>query len=417
MVEGGAAEATEAELIDALMFAHEAAQPILELIEKIRAAVGKPKQEFKAAGAPADDQGARRRARRRRPRRPRSRSPTRRRATTATGAQEEARRDARSPSSGAEKLVPVEELIKAEFEERKAHVVRTYVLDEGRRIDGRGHAEHPPDHVRGGPPPARARLGAVPARRDAGDRHHHARHRERRAEDRRPDRRDVEALLPPLQLPALLHRRDQADRAAPAGARSATARSPSARCARDPAARRSSPTRSASCREIAGVERLVVDGGGLRRLPLAHGRGRADQGARSPASRWASSPSGDNARACSQRHPRRRGPPRRHGLQGLRHRAAASPRSRWTSRSPASTAQILAQALEQAREGRPPHPRQDARDAAAPRARALASTRRASPRSRSSPTRSASSSAPAARPSRASSSRPASPSTSRTTAR
>ena len=36
------------------------------------------------------------------------------------------------------------------------------------------------------------------------------------------------------------------------------------------------------------------------------------------------------------RHPRRRGSPRRHGLQGGRHRPRASPRSRWTSRSPAS---------------------------------------------------------------------------------
>ena len=36
------------------------------------------------------------------------------------------------------------------------------------------------------------------------------------------------------------------------------------------------------------------------------------------------------------RHRRRRGPPRRHGLQGRRHRERASPPCRWTSRSPAS---------------------------------------------------------------------------------
>src|SRR5581483_749616 len=46
MVEGGAAEATETAVIDALFFAHKAAQPILEVIEKIRAAVGKPKRAF-----------------------------------------------------------------------------------------------------------------------------------------------------------------------------------------------------------------------------------------------------------------------------------------------------------------------------------------------------------------------------------
>src|SRR3954471_5353213 len=45
MVEGGAAEATEADVIDALMFAHETAQPVIELIEKLRKAVGKPKRE------------------------------------------------------------------------------------------------------------------------------------------------------------------------------------------------------------------------------------------------------------------------------------------------------------------------------------------------------------------------------------
>src|SRR5262245_6038253 len=48
MVEGGAAEATEADLIDALMFAHAQSQPILDLIEKLRTAVGKAKREFTA---------------------------------------------------------------------------------------------------------------------------------------------------------------------------------------------------------------------------------------------------------------------------------------------------------------------------------------------------------------------------------
>ncbi len=46
MVEGGAAEASENDVVDALMFAHRAAQPILDLIEKMRAAVGKPKRAF-----------------------------------------------------------------------------------------------------------------------------------------------------------------------------------------------------------------------------------------------------------------------------------------------------------------------------------------------------------------------------------
>src|SRR5690606_17446078 len=45
-VEGGAAEATEAELIDALMFAKEAAAPLIALQDRLRERVGKPKRPF-----------------------------------------------------------------------------------------------------------------------------------------------------------------------------------------------------------------------------------------------------------------------------------------------------------------------------------------------------------------------------------
>ncbi len=46
MVEGGMAEVGESQIVDALMFAHEAAQPLIDLQEKLRAAVGKPKRDF-----------------------------------------------------------------------------------------------------------------------------------------------------------------------------------------------------------------------------------------------------------------------------------------------------------------------------------------------------------------------------------
>src|SRR5947209_1344017 len=46
MVEGGAAQVSEDVMIEALLFAHQACQPILDLQEKLRAAVGKPKREF-----------------------------------------------------------------------------------------------------------------------------------------------------------------------------------------------------------------------------------------------------------------------------------------------------------------------------------------------------------------------------------
>src|SRR5581483_4925705 len=48
MVEGGAGQLSEDVMIDALLFAHQAAQPLLDLIEKLRAAVGKPKREYVA---------------------------------------------------------------------------------------------------------------------------------------------------------------------------------------------------------------------------------------------------------------------------------------------------------------------------------------------------------------------------------
>ncbi len=136
MVEGGAAEATENDLVDALMFAHQTAQPIIELIEKMRAAVGKPKREFKAPELPGDIKG----------RIAALVDQDLKAATKVTD--KKARYDGYSTLKkkmtetltsefGAEKLAPFAGLIKNEFEERKAHIVRSYVLDEGKRIDGR----------------------------------------------------------------------------------------------------------------------------------------------------------------------------------------------------------------------------------------------------------------------------------------
>ncbi len=136
MVEGGAAEATEADLIDALMFAHQQAQPVLDLIEKLRAAVGKPKRAFTAPSLPADikerikalvdgDLSAATRV-------------TDKKARyegyhTLKGKMKETLLS----ELGVEKFAPIEKLAKEEFEERKAHVVRSFILDEGKRIDGR----------------------------------------------------------------------------------------------------------------------------------------------------------------------------------------------------------------------------------------------------------------------------------------
>jgi polyribonucleotide nucleotidyltransferase len=136
MVEGGAAEASEADIVEALMFAHREAQPVIGLIEKIRAAVGKPKKEFTAKALPAEV--------------------AKRVAELVDGPLESATRvtdkkaryegygtlkkklsETLAAELGAEKWAEVEKLVKAEFEERKAHVVREYVLRDGKRIDGR----------------------------------------------------------------------------------------------------------------------------------------------------------------------------------------------------------------------------------------------------------------------------------------
>ena len=46
MVEGGADQVSEEVTVDALFFAHKEAQPVLDLLEKLRAAIGKPKRPF-----------------------------------------------------------------------------------------------------------------------------------------------------------------------------------------------------------------------------------------------------------------------------------------------------------------------------------------------------------------------------------
>jgi polyribonucleotide nucleotidyltransferase len=136
MVEGGAEEASETEIIDALYFAFNEAQKVIGLIEKIRAAVGKPKREF---SVPKIDAGV---------------------ASKIAGLADEklkaacvikekkARYDqygaikkevvaALTAELGEEAFKPIEKLVKEEIENRKAFVVREMVLNTGKRIDGR----------------------------------------------------------------------------------------------------------------------------------------------------------------------------------------------------------------------------------------------------------------------------------------
>ncbi|HYO96048.1 MAG TPA: polyribonucleotide nucleotidyltransferase, partial [Polyangiaceae bacterium] len=136
MVEGGANEVPEHELIDALFFAHREAQPIIQLIERMREAVGKPKRPFTTLKL--DESIARRVAELAdgdlkvacviREKTARYSAYTKIKETVVGTLMHEL---------GIERFAPLEKLVKAEIEHRKAVVVRTMVLDEGRRIDGR----------------------------------------------------------------------------------------------------------------------------------------------------------------------------------------------------------------------------------------------------------------------------------------
>ena len=153
--------------------------------------------------------------------------------------------------------------------------VRTKIAVEKRRPDGRSESEIRLDHLLGQRHAAHARLGALHPRPDAGAHALHARHGEGGAADRRPLPRRDQALHPPLQLPALqrrrdrLHARPQAARHRPRSARRARAR------ARDPVRRRLPVHAQARLRDPR-VERVVVDGVGVRLDALADGRRRAD---------------------------------------------------------------------------------------------------------------------------------------------
>ena len=136
MVEGGAAEASEADLIDALMFAHQAAQPVIALIEKMRAAVGKEKRTFTPKKLPSEI-AARIPAIVDRPILEASLIKEKKKRYDSYKAGKDLMVKTLTDAVGAEVYAANEKLIKEEFEERKYHVVRNYVLGENKRIDGR----------------------------------------------------------------------------------------------------------------------------------------------------------------------------------------------------------------------------------------------------------------------------------------
>jgi len=136
MVEGGAAEASEKDVLDALFFAHNAAKPILELLEKMRAAIGKEKRPFEPEKLP-EDVAKRISAICDKEILDSSLIKEKKKRYDGYKATKEKMVSTLTSELGAEKFASHEKLIKAEFDERKYHVVREYVLGENKRIDGR----------------------------------------------------------------------------------------------------------------------------------------------------------------------------------------------------------------------------------------------------------------------------------------
>ena len=371
MVEAGAKEVDEETMLEALQIAHEEIRRLCEAQVELAKAAGKPKLEVpETAGrreAPGQDREGRGKdlaeatreeaklARRDKVAAVRPPPPRRSSATTPTPRRRppSARRSSRSRSGSSASA---------------SRSTRSAPTAAGPR-SGRSAARC-----------GCCRACTAPAlhpRRDPGADEPRARHHQGGAAHRRPRDRDHQALHPPLQLPALqrgrdrVHARAWAPRHRPRRARRAGPAPDDPGRGRVPlhAAAGSRPSRATAPRRW---RRSAA-----RRSPCwtpASG-----SRARWPASRWASSRRATSTSSFG--HPGRRGPPRRHGLQGRRdlgghHRPPDGHQDhRRHLRDPARRARPG--------EGRPPvHPRRHGRDDPGPARRAVAG-RRASPRSRS----------------------------------
>jgi polyribonucleotide nucleotidyltransferase len=141
MVEGGATAAPESDMIDALMFAWESAQPLIELQDRLREKAGKPKREYIP---PEVDEALEKAV-----------------MDSARGALSDAlqiaKKHERSDKVSAIKKETVakftetyperESEIKAAFGKLEKELVRTRVINEHKRIDGRGLRDVRPLHI------------------------------------------------------------------------------------------------------------------------------------------------------------------------------------------------------------------------------------------------------------------------------
>ena len=229
MVECGANEVPEAEILDALDIAHSAIKKLCAAQVELQKKAGKPKQEIEVPKAPEgliaqDRQVARRGARRGDVGRGQARAPGR----------DEGRRGARCSSStpapaDAPSYAEYRQNAQLAFDALEKKIIRERIAVHKKRPDGRSEREirqitidvKPLPRTHGSALFTRGQTQALSRRRP--------RHDARGDAPGQPRARDVQALLPPLQLPALLrgrgrlHARPQAPRHRPRRARRARA--------------------------------------------------------------------------------------------------------------------------------------------------------------------------------------------------
>jgi ribonuclease PH len=219
------------------------------------------------------------------------------------------------PEGGTPEFTP--EAVAEALHDAQAEVVRWNILDHKRRIDGRDLTTVRPILAQVGVLPRTHGSACSPAAKPR--RWWWRRSAPARTSSTSTAGRHLQAAVPAaLQLPSLFGRRDR-----PHGrARPARNRPRQARLARHPSDAAEAdgvplhdPRRVGDHR----VQRLVVDGDGVRLLAGADGRGRAAQAA-DRRHRHGPDPRRRPLRGAV-RHPGRRGSPRRHGLQGGRHRS------------------------------------------------------------------------------------------------
>ena len=331
MVEAGAKEATEEEMIGALDAAHKAIKQIVAAIDDLQARASarprrrsRPRRSTTAFHREVEDEGLR----------------AARRGDAHQGQARELRRASTRCSASSSRRFPKTEAerradAKTIFKDLKEKVMRDEILERGQRLDGRRFDEIRPIWIETGVLPrvhgsavftrgeTQALVTATLGTEDDAQ-------KIETVEGETYKRFMLHYNFPPFSVGEVQFLRGPGRREVGHGALAERALVPLL-----PTEERLPLHRPHRLRHPR-VERLVVDGVGLRRRAGADGRGRAAQGAGRRRGDGPRDGREDRQVGGALRHRGRRGPLRRHGLQGRRHAQRASPRCRWTSRSAAS---------------------------------------------------------------------------------